>query len=146
MRLYKGGAIKWITEHLSLTQRIVALPTSTERGTRCGTSSVTSLTYRAEARSCSSTAPGTTAPSVEKVMGFCTPEEYYRFLRQTPIFEQMLIDDGIILRKYCLPYQTRSNCGAFGPGMLTQYAAGKPAPWTWSRSTAGRTTPGPRTR
>ena len=32
-------------------------------------------------------------------LGFCTPEEYYRFL-QTPIFEQMLIDDGIILRKY----------------------------------------------
>ena len=37
---------------------------------------------------------------VEKVMGFCTPEEYYRFMRQTPIFEQMLIDDGILLRKY----------------------------------------------
>jgi polyphosphate kinase 2 len=37
---------------------------------------------------------------VEKVMGFCTPEEYSRFMRQTPIFEQMLIDDGIILRKY----------------------------------------------
>ena len=37
---------------------------------------------------------------VEKVMGFCTPEEYYRFMRQTPIFEQMLIDDGIMLRKY----------------------------------------------
>ncbi|HEX5383683.1 MAG TPA: polyphosphate kinase 2, partial [Propionibacteriaceae bacterium] len=37
---------------------------------------------------------------VEKVMGFCTPEEYDRFLQQTPIFEQMLIDDGTILRKY----------------------------------------------
>ncbi len=37
---------------------------------------------------------------VEKVMGFCTPEEHSRFLRQTPIFEQMLIDDGILLRKY----------------------------------------------
>jgi polyphosphate kinase len=37
---------------------------------------------------------------VEKVMGFCTPQEHSLFLRQTPIFEQMLIDDGIILRKY----------------------------------------------
>ncbi|MGN6335266.1 polyphosphate kinase 2, partial [Mycobacterium sp.] len=37
---------------------------------------------------------------VEKVMGFCTPQEYVLFLRQTPIFEQMLIDDGILLRKY----------------------------------------------
>jgi polyphosphate kinase 2 (PPK2 family) len=33
-------------------------------------------------------------------MGFCTPQEYALFLRQTPIFEQMLIDDGVLLRKY----------------------------------------------
>ena len=37
---------------------------------------------------------------VEMVMGFCTAQEHTLFLRQTPIFEQMLIDDGIILRKY----------------------------------------------
>ena len=37
---------------------------------------------------------------VEQVMGFCTPEQYELFVRQTPIFEQMLIDDGILLRKY----------------------------------------------
>jgi polyphosphate kinase 2 (PPK2 family) len=33
-------------------------------------------------------------------MGFCTPQEHALFLRQTPIFEQMLIEDGILLRKY----------------------------------------------
>jgi len=38
--------------------------------------------------------------AVEKVMGFCTPQEYSLFMRQAPIFEQMLIDDGIMLRKY----------------------------------------------
>lgn len=37
---------------------------------------------------------------VERVMGFCTPQEEALFLRQCPIFEQMLIDDGILLRKY----------------------------------------------
>ena len=37
---------------------------------------------------------------VERVMGFCTPQEHALFLRQCPIFEQMLIDDGIVLRKY----------------------------------------------
>jgi polyphosphate kinase len=37
---------------------------------------------------------------VERVMGFCTKEEYARFLRQCPIFERLLIEDGIILRKY----------------------------------------------
>jgi polyphosphate kinase len=37
---------------------------------------------------------------VERVMGFCTKEEYGRFLRQCPIFERLLVEDGIMLRKY----------------------------------------------
>jgi polyphosphate kinase 2 len=37
---------------------------------------------------------------VEKVMGFCTPDEHRRFLRQCPQFERMLVEDGIILLKY----------------------------------------------
>ena len=37
---------------------------------------------------------------VEHVMGFCTNDEYQRFLRQCPAFERMIIDDGIILVKY----------------------------------------------
>jgi polyphosphate kinase len=37
---------------------------------------------------------------VERVMGFCTPAEYTRFMRQCPIFENLLIDDGVLLRKY----------------------------------------------
>jgi polyphosphate kinase 2 len=37
---------------------------------------------------------------VERVMGFCSEAEYERFLRQAPLFEQMLIEDGIMLRKY----------------------------------------------
>ncbi len=37
---------------------------------------------------------------VEHVMGFCTGEEYGRFLRQCPVFERLLVEDGILLRKY----------------------------------------------
>ena len=37
---------------------------------------------------------------VERVMGFCTKEEYHRFLHQCPIFERLLVEDGILLRKY----------------------------------------------
>ena len=33
-------------------------------------------------------------------MGFCTPVEYRRFLHQCPIFERLLVEDGILLRKY----------------------------------------------
>jgi polyphosphate kinase len=35
-------------------------------------------------------------------MGFCTKEEYMRFLHQCPIFERLLVEDGILLRKYWL--------------------------------------------
>ena len=37
---------------------------------------------------------------VEHVLGFCTPEEYRRFLQQCPIFERLLVEDGIMLLKY----------------------------------------------
>ncbi|KAF5990342.1 MULTISPECIES: polyphosphate kinase 2 [Streptomyces] len=37
---------------------------------------------------------------VEQVMGFCTKEEHQLFLRQCPIFERMLVEEGILLRKY----------------------------------------------
>jgi polyphosphate kinase 2 len=37
---------------------------------------------------------------VERAMGFCTKEEYGRFLHQCPIFERLLVEDGILLRKY----------------------------------------------
>ena len=97
----KGGAIKRITEYLSpRIARVVALPTPTsrERGQWYYQRYVAHLPSRGEIalfdRSWYNRA------GVEKVMGFCTPEEYDRFMQQTPIFEQMLIDDGIMLRKY----------------------------------------------
>lgn len=37
---------------------------------------------------------------VERVMGFCTEDEYWEFLRSCPRFEEMLIHSGIILIKY----------------------------------------------
>jgi len=37
---------------------------------------------------------------VERVMGFCTEEEYQEFLRACPLFEEMLIRSGIKLIKY----------------------------------------------
>lgn len=37
---------------------------------------------------------------VEPVMGFCTNEQYDLFIKQVPVFEQMLLEDGIILIKF----------------------------------------------
>src|SRR6201999_981629 len=97
----KGGAIKRITEYLSpRVAQIAALPAPTdrERGQWYYQRYITHLPTKGEIvlfdRSWYNRA------GVEKVMGFCTPQEYVLFLRQTPIFEQMLIDDGILLRKY----------------------------------------------
>ncbi len=39
---------------------------------------------------------------VEAVMGFCKPSRRPAFLKQAPVFERMLVDDGIILLKYWL--------------------------------------------
>ncbi|MEA3394660.1 MAG: polyphosphate kinase 2 [Pseudomonadota bacterium] len=39
---------------------------------------------------------------VERVMGFCSESETKAFLKQAPVFEKMLVDDGILLFKYWL--------------------------------------------
>jgi polyphosphate kinase 2 len=39
---------------------------------------------------------------VERVMGFCTPEEYREFMQDVPRFEEMLVGSGIFLLKYYL--------------------------------------------
>nr|WP_231382700.1 polyphosphate kinase 2 [Mycobacterium simiae] len=97
----KGGAIKRITEYLSpRIAHIAALPVPTERerGQWYYQRYIAHLPAKGEIvlfdRSWYNRA------GIEKVMGFCTPQEHALFLRQTPIFEQMLIDDGILLRKY----------------------------------------------
>ena len=46
---------------------------------------------------------------VERVMGFCTAEQYEEFLRFCPQFEQALIDDGIMLVKYWLSVSDREQ-------------------------------------
>jgi polyphosphate kinase len=39
---------------------------------------------------------------VERVMGFCTPTQTEAFLKQAPVFEKLLTDDGVLLLKYWL--------------------------------------------
>lgn len=39
---------------------------------------------------------------VERIMGFCSEDEARAFLQQAPVFEKMLVDDGILLFKYWL--------------------------------------------
>jgi polyphosphate kinase 2 len=97
----KGGVIKRITQSLNpRVCRVVALgtPTEKERGQWYFQRYVAELPSRGEIvlfdRSWYNRA------GVERVMGFCTDEEYREFLRSCPLFEKMLIRSGIILVKY----------------------------------------------
>jgi polyphosphate kinase 2 len=97
----KGGAIKRVTEYLNpRVCRIVALPAPTERQRTQWYFQryVEHLPAAGEIvlfdRSWYNRA------GVERVMGFATPEQQQLFLRQCPIFERLLVEDGVLLLKY----------------------------------------------
>ncbi|SFS15928.1 polyphosphate kinase 2 [Yoonia litorea] len=97
----KGGTIKRFTEHLNpRAARVVALnkPTDEERGQWYFQRYIDHLPTSGEMvlydRSWYNRA------GVERVMGFCEPEEYLEFMRQTPELERMLTRSGIRLYKY----------------------------------------------
>ena len=97
----KGSTIKRFTEYLNPRgARVVALevPTERERGEWYFQRYVTQLPTAGEIvlfdRSWYNRA------GVEPVMGFCTPEQTQEFLGQAPVFEQMLVEDGIKLTKF----------------------------------------------
>jgi polyphosphate kinase 2 len=97
----KGSAIKRVTEYLNpRSARVVALPTPTERQRtqwyfqryieHLPTAGEIVLFDRSWYN----------RAGVERVLGYCTPQEHQRFLRQCPIVERMLVEDGIRLHKY----------------------------------------------
>ena len=97
----KGGVIKRITQRLnSRIVRVVALgvPTEREKSQWYFQRYVPHLPAAGEMvlfdRSWYNRA------GVERVMGFCTDDEYREFLRSCPDFERMLVQSGMILIKY----------------------------------------------
>jgi polyphosphate kinase len=97
----KGSAIKRVTEYLnSRIARIVALPAPTERQRSQWYFQRYVEHLPAAGEIVLMDRSWYNRAGVEHVMGFCTPEEHKRFLAQCPVFERLLIDDGILLRKY----------------------------------------------
>jgi polyphosphate kinase 2 len=97
----KGSTIKRFMEHLNpRSARIVALeiPTERERNQWYFQRYTAHLPAAGEIvffdRSWYNRA------GVEPVMGFCTPDQTEAFLRHVPVFEQLLIDDGVALTKF----------------------------------------------
>jgi polyphosphate kinase 2 len=99
----KGGTVKAITERVSpRTFRVVALPSPTERekSQMYAQRYIPHLPAAGEVvifdRSWYNRA------GVERVMGFCTEQQGKRFLEVVPLFEKMMVEQGIILLKYWL--------------------------------------------
>ncbi len=97
----KGGTIKRFTEHLNPREAVVVAlppPTERERGQWYFQRYVERLPTRGEItffdRSWYNRAV------IEPVMGFCTPAESLRFLRDVSAFEELLVNDGIRLIKF----------------------------------------------
>ena len=97
----KGGTIKRYMEHLNpRSARVVALnkPTPEEKGQWFFQRYIQHLPTSGEMvfydRSWYNRA------SVERVMGFCEPNEYLEFMRETPELERMFVRSGLRLYKY----------------------------------------------
>jgi polyphosphate kinase 2 len=97
----KGGTIQRFMEHLNpRSARVVALdkPSEREKTQWYFQRYITHLPAGGEIvmfdRSWYNRA------GVERVMGFCTRDQYDEFMDQAPIFEQMLVDNGISLTKF----------------------------------------------
>jgi polyphosphate kinase 2 len=99
----KGGTIKAITERVSpRVFRVIALPAPTEREK----SQMYIQRYLPHLPAAGEVVifdrSWYNRAGVERVMGFCTPDQLRRFLQATPYVERAIVDSGVILLKYWL--------------------------------------------
>jgi len=97
----KGGTIKRFMEHLNpRSARVVALDKPTEREQTLWYFQRYINHFPAAGEMVLFDRSWYNRAGVEKVMGFCTPEQHTEFLQQAPPFERMLVNDGISLTKF----------------------------------------------
>ena len=97
----KGGVIKRITEPLNpRIAKVVALGTPTERDKTQWYFQRYVPHLPAAGEMILFDRSWYNRAGVERVMGFCTEEQYHEFMRTCPEFERMIIRSGIILIKY----------------------------------------------
>ena len=97
----KGSTIKRITQYLNpRVTRTVALPSPTERETTQWYFQRYIAHLPAGGEIVLMDRSWYNRAGVEHVMGYCSGAEYHRFLHQAPIFERMLVEDGILVLKY----------------------------------------------
>ena len=141
----KGGAIKRITEPLNPRfARVVALPAPTERERSQWYFQRYVAHLPAAGEIVLFDRSWYNRAGVERVMGFCTDEEYQEFLRSCPEFERMLVRSGIHPHQVLVQRQRR-GAGAPLPGppprpdqALEAVADGRRAPGAMARLLEGQ--------
>ena len=99
----KGGTIKAITERVSpRVFRVVALPAPTEREKSQMYVQRYIGHFPAAGEVVIFDRSWYNRAGVERVMGFCTPEQVKKFLGAVPMVERAMVESGIILLKYWL--------------------------------------------
>jgi polyphosphate kinase 2 len=99
----KGGTIKAITERVSpRVFRLIALPAPSDREKSQMYVQRYMQHFPAAGEIVIFDRSWYNRAGVERVMGFCTDEQYERFLKVTPSFEKQLVENGIILIKFWL--------------------------------------------
>jgi len=99
----KGGTIKAVTENLNPRQTyVVALPKPTDRESQQWYFQRYVDWFPAKGETALYDRSWYNRAMIEHVFGFCKPEDRARFFRQLPDFEQMIVDEGIILLKIWL--------------------------------------------
>ena len=110
----KGGVIKRITERVSpRIFRVVALPAPTEREKTQMYFQRYFKHFPAAGEIVLFDRSWYNRAGVERVMGFCTDEEYYKFLERTPLVEQTVVESDIILLKYWLDVSRETQLERF---------------------------------
>ena len=144
----KGGVIKRITQRLNpRVCRVVALPAPNDRERTQWYFQRYAAHLPAAGEMVLFDRSWYNRAGVEKVMGFCTDDEYEEFFRSVPEFERMLVRSGIRAfgsSNTGFPSPTTSNTCAFWVAFTTRSSSGSSARWTWSRAGAGRNTPRPK--
>jgi polyphosphate kinase len=99
----KDGAIKRIIEHMSPREtRVVALGKPSDRDAKAWYFQRYVAQLPVSGEIVLFNRSWYTRAGIERVMGFCTDAEYEAFMRSVPLFEQLLVEAGIVILKYYL--------------------------------------------
>jgi polyphosphate kinase 2 len=110
----KGGTIKAITERVSpRVFRVLALPAPSDREKSQMYVQRYVSHFPAAGEIVIFDRSWYNRAGIEHVMGFCTPEEYRRFLDRCPVFEHYIVDGGIQLIKFWLEVGNKEQARRF---------------------------------